>query len=327
MKHLKSYNKFNENIQTNELNKDEIFKHYLIAALWSTSDIDYSNNVEDDDDDEDNENAMLTAHLKKRGENLDAAFDIDDIDNNTKIALFRNVSKFIDDNKEALIESGLANEQIGHTLWLAQNGHGSGFYDYSELSDDIENQLTDYARNKMKEVDLYVGDDQIIYAMGLENENAKFEVVDFDIPTWALPALINSDYSGLNDSEIEKLNKFCDKTALEYGNANFSLGDQSDKHWFKWHNDIDGNLGADVTKLYLIPTKVNEDLFSFISTDYQSGLAPDDEKKLSDFIQKQSTDPITTLNTTEKLVEDEVEELSETKKFKTLKTWNNYKNK
>jgi hypothetical protein len=85
---------------------------------------------------------------------------------------------------------------------------------------------------------------------GIENE-----FLEFTIPTWALPSLINADDSGLEDEDVEKLNKFVDKTQEKYGNANFMLGDKSEETEFYWRNDIDGNLGGDVTTLYLMPTK------------------------------------------------------------------------
>lgn len=77
------------------------------------------------------------------------------------------------------------------------------------------------------------------------------DILEFDIPTWAVSSLINGDDSGLEDDDIAKIDKFCAETVEKYGNAHFMLGDKSDDYSFKWHNDIDGNLGADVTVLYL----------------------------------------------------------------------------
>lgn len=78
--------------------------------------------------------------------------------------------------------------------------------------------------------------------------------IEFTIPTWALSALINGDESGLEEEDIEKLNKFVDETHKEYGNASFMLGDKSEDTEFYYRNDIDGTLGGDVTTLYLIPS-------------------------------------------------------------------------
>jgi hypothetical protein len=85
---------------------------------------------------------------------------------------------------------------------------------------------------------------------GVTNRN----VFAFRIPTWAAPALINADLSGLNDEEIEKLDEFVDDVSNTYGNAYFMLGDDSDVVEFKRSNDIDGNVGGDVTTLYVEAT-------------------------------------------------------------------------
>jgi hypothetical protein len=85
---------------------------------------------------------------------------------------------------------------------------------------------------------------------GITNRN----VSAFRIPTWATPALINGDLSGLSDEDIVKLDEFVDDVSKAYGNAYFMLGDNSNKTEFKASNDIDGNLGGDVTTLYVKPT-------------------------------------------------------------------------
>lgn len=87
--------------------------------------------------------------------------------------------------------------------------------------------------------------------MNTENSN----LLEFTIPTWAICALINGDDSGLEYEDIEKLNRFVDEAANKYGNAFFMLGEKSEQAHFSWSNDIDGNLGADVTTLYLIENK------------------------------------------------------------------------
>ena len=87
--------------------------------------------------------------------------------------------------------------------------------------------------------------------MNTENTN----LLEFTIPTWALCSLINGDDSGINEEDIEKLNKFVAETVNDYGNAFFMLGESSEEAYFSWRNDIDGNLGAEVTTLYLIENK------------------------------------------------------------------------
>jgi hypothetical protein len=80
------------------------------------------------------------------------------------------------------------------------------------------------------------------------------ELIEYTIPSWALPCLINGDYSGLANDEIEKLNKFVDKVAERHGNAFFMLGDLSEESNFSPYNDID-NLGSDVVTLYIRPSE------------------------------------------------------------------------
>lgn len=90
-----------------------------------------------------------------------------------------------------------------------------------------------------------------------ENE----DLIEFDIPEWALSALINGDKSGLEDEDITKLNNFINQVVATYGNAIFMLGDidGEDNLGFKHKNDID-NLGSNVYRLYIKPRKQNEDI-------------------------------------------------------------------
>ncbi len=50
--------------------------------------------------------------------------------------------------------------QFGHDFWLTRNGHGAGFWDRGYADGDA---LTDLAR-PYGSVDLYVGDDGLIYS-------------------------------------------------------------------------------------------------------------------------------------------------------------------
>ena len=88
------------------------------------------------------------------------------------------------------------------------------------------------------------------------------ELLDFDIPEWALSSLINGDDSGLEDEDIEKINAFVDRIVARYGNANFMMNDieGEDNLGFQPSNDID-NLGSNVYRLYLRPSKNQMDEF------------------------------------------------------------------
>ena len=60
-------------------------------------------------------------------------------------------------------EGAMTPDQIGHDLLLTRNGHGSGFWDRG--LDEIGEKLSDAAR-EMGSVDVYEGDDGIIYIEG-----------------------------------------------------------------------------------------------------------------------------------------------------------------
>ena len=94
--------------------------------------------------------------------------------------------------------------------------------------------------------------------MGI-NENLsenKENLVDFDVPEWAMSALINDDRSGLSDEDEAKLDEFINDVVKQYGNAHFMLGDidGEDNLGFKQSNDID-NLGSNVYRVYIDPSK------------------------------------------------------------------------
>ena len=80
----------------------------------------------------------------------------------------------------------------------------------------------------------------------------KTDLYEFIIPDWARCYLVNSDCSGMEYEDIEKVNKFCKNLIKEYGNANLMPGDIEDKDClgFCHSNDID-NLGANCYRMYL----------------------------------------------------------------------------
>lgn len=83
--------------------------------------------------------------------------------------------------------------------------------------------------------------------------NEAKESIEFTIPEWAVGPLVNGDYSGLEDEDEEKLNKFVDKIVKQYGNAHFMpASDEEIDLGFCHSNDID-KLGNTCYKLLLIP--------------------------------------------------------------------------
>ena len=87
-----------------------------------------------------------------------------------------------------------------------------------------------------------------------ENQEIENDLIEFDVPEWSLSALINGDFSGLNDEDEVKILSFIKKVQNKYGNANFMLGDieNEDDLGFRRSNDID-NLGSNVYRLYIKP--------------------------------------------------------------------------
>ena len=83
--------------------RDEFYRHYAVAALWSTND--------------------------EAGNPLDNNADLDDIIPDTVRKMREDCNDFIDSNLAALRDCGLSVEQMGHDFWLTRNGHGAGFWD------------------------------------------------------------------------------------------------------------------------------------------------------------------------------------------------------
>jgi hypothetical protein len=135
------------------------------------------------------------------------------------------------------------------------------FKDYNEISDDITAVKEYIKMAKLRREEAEIDDMEYhanLWYRRLKAAEAKLkqlqagspmnevddDLLDFDIPEWALSALINGDYSGLEDDDINKLEAFTSRVASEYGNAHFMM------------NDIEGedNLGSNVYRLYLRPS-------------------------------------------------------------------------
>lgn len=110
---------------------DTFTQAYLTTALWSTTD-------DNDDSLEDN-------------------YSIDDISESCLTAMIADCVKFQAENMPMIIDDL---SEAGHNFWLTRNGHGAGFWD----GDYPEHGETLTAKSKeFKEVELYVGDDGLIY--------------------------------------------------------------------------------------------------------------------------------------------------------------------
>jgi len=117
----------------------------------------------------------------------------------------------------------------------------------------LEELGTDEALSWKEDIENY---DSNINEVITEVSDLDDDLVEYDVPSWALSALINGDYSGLNDEDEEKLNNFVNGVVNAHGNAHFIIGDMDgeDNLGFRSYNDID-NLGSDVYRVYIRPDK------------------------------------------------------------------------
>lgn len=99
-------------------NVDEILKHYLMAALWST--------------------------LHNDDEYLDHYYSIDDVSGEAKQKAKSDVEKFLAE-AGPYIGDKASDEQIGHDFLLTRNDHGAGFWDRGDLYLDGD-RLTEIAK-------------------------------------------------------------------------------------------------------------------------------------------------------------------------------------
>lgn len=88
-----------------------------------------------------------------------------------------------------------------------------------------------------------------------EGQDVDSDLIEFEIPEWALSPLVNGDNSGLEDGDEQKLNQFVERVVSQFGNAHFMLRDidGEDNLGFRPNNDID-NLGSNVYRLYIKPS-------------------------------------------------------------------------
>lgn len=114
---------------------------YIETALWSTND-------------ESNESG---------GVPLDRNYSQSDIDAETLAAMKRDCDEFYSAEEEfwlpeeygAGAQVGIDDERAGHDFWLTRNGHGTGFWDEEDLSEENQKHLSD-ASKKFGTFDLYL---------------------------------------------------------------------------------------------------------------------------------------------------------------------------
>jgi hypothetical protein len=130
---------------------DDFTQAFFETALWSTND--ESNDA--------------------GGDPLDENYSIDDIDPASLAGLAAECARFQEENAADLaVEHDFGPDfssegRAGHDFWLTRCGHGAGFWD-GDWPEPQATRLTE-ASEKYGNVDLYVGDDGVIYASGYES--------------------------------------------------------------------------------------------------------------------------------------------------------------
>ena len=115
---------------------DVFTRQYIITALWTSMD-----NADD-----------------RGGEPLDANYGLDDLAPETLATIREDCEAFQRDNADDISND---RERAGHDFWLTRNRHGAGFWD-GDWPHDAGERLTE-AAHAYGSVDLYVGDDGLIY--------------------------------------------------------------------------------------------------------------------------------------------------------------------
>jgi hypothetical protein len=122
---------------------DTMLSHYIIAALWSSTD----------------------ESREDGGDPMDENYGPDDIAPETRENMRAECAAFVARISDADLteyRETYDEEQLGHDYWLTRNHHGVGFWD-RDLGD-LGDRLTDLAHTD-GESTLYLGDDGLIYEM------------------------------------------------------------------------------------------------------------------------------------------------------------------
>jgi hypothetical protein len=115
---------------------DNFLQAYIAAALWSSTD----------------------GSTPEGGDYLDKNYGPDDLAPETIVKMKADCERFQAENAQDIAGN---EEQAGHDFWLTRNSHGSGYWDGDWL--EAGDRLTQACR-AYPEVNLYVGDDGLIYS-------------------------------------------------------------------------------------------------------------------------------------------------------------------
>jgi hypothetical protein len=86
---------------------------------------------------------------------------------------------------------------------------------------------------------------------------ANFTEYEFTIPTWALPAIFNDDYSGLSYKDEENIRLFLSHNFNYLGVGHFDIPEDDAEHYISNYNQISGYLlDTCVTLTYYVHSPV-----------------------------------------------------------------------
>lgn len=159
---IKKFFEFNNKI---EHDIDSIVSSYLEAVIFTEYDNGETITEEDPEYDEDGDNIIYPFNDKNE----------DDFSDEAKKQAYGEIAWFIDSAGSAIDD--IADESIGHDIWLTRNGHGAGFWDRGYDSD-IEEVLEQLSK-ELGSTDAYVGDDGKIYFSGGNEKYKNFNIEDW----------------------------------------------------------------------------------------------------------------------------------------------------
>jgi hypothetical protein len=146
--HLRKTNPelFDHNGEFTAMKLDNFTLAYIEAMLWSTN----------DESDE------------SGGDPMDSNYSVDDIADSFLADIVADCAAFRREFSDEFIRAACLTridpiEQAGHDFWLTRAGHGVGFWETSDWSEEAGEAMTSYSTNA-GEVWPYVGDDGKIYS-------------------------------------------------------------------------------------------------------------------------------------------------------------------
>ena len=117
------------------MNTKAVLTSYIQCALWSSMD--------------------------DSGEPLDGQYSEEDLSAETIEKMTADVERFVREAKDAIIDSGISESDIGHDFWLTRNGHGAGFWDRG-LDKEVSDQFCKIC-DSFGSCELYLDDDNEIH--------------------------------------------------------------------------------------------------------------------------------------------------------------------